>query len=98
MQTTNKQQRAKVTSDATGRVTVVRFDAYGERTSHVYFMSGSYVRQWSIYGQHPQVCKSLYNTGHALTATRETLLPVIRRELRRLRYETQRISRRDSLR
>ena len=65
-------------------VTIERNDPVsGERIRTVYYTANGIVRLCDMDGNYPQVCDGLRSTGNTLRATPETLLAVIRRELRR---------------
>ena len=77
--------RAKITVDGHNVTVEMDDELTGERTSTTYFCMGEYVHIKDRAGRYPQVCERLSGSGSTLRATDDTLLAVIRRELRRRR-------------
>ena len=77
--------RAKITVDGHNVTVEMDDELTGERTRTTYFCMGEYVHIKDRAGRYPQVCERLSGSGSTLRATDDTLLAVIRRELRRRR-------------
>jgi hypothetical protein len=90
--------RAKISTDAAGRVTVAYDDGWsGERVERTFWcaVTGGYVWEMFEGGNSEQVCEGLSRTGATLrTRSRDTLADTIRREYRALRqYERKEMAR-----
>lgn len=89
--------RTKITDDATGNVTIVYENAFGDIITRDFTCpyDGGYIREY-VGSDLKQVCAHLSNMGQTLTAdSRADLVNVIRAEYRAMRRAEKRAFERD---